>query len=362
MSDLLRYVLISSAGMGAGWVRNVLPRLKQLGKAECVAVVDTNEAALRLAQQSLEIQPEHCFSDVQEALDKRKAKFAVIATPTNEREKLIELCLVYNLHMLMEPPIADNMATTCRIYRRVQDSPRVMALAMDHRYSQRVQSLARQIASNQYGRLNYVAGRFATNHKKRPSWGRFRHEMNDPVLIEAGAQHFDVFRGLCGSDARSIHATSWSPAWAEYRGDSSVSVTIEMQSGAHCLYEGSVCNASPLSPWGEEYYRAECAYGTFELERRELRLIKGDAAEGAKVSDLPLADDQPAWGNAWLAEMFCDWLRGGARPPNRLRDYMQVAAMVFAAAESARTGKSIDVQEYLASQKEMHGKGTDKGE
>jgi predicted dehydrogenase len=57
--------------------------------------------------------------------------------------------------------------------------------------------------------------------------------------------------------------------------------------------------------------------------------------------------ERPAWINAWLAEMFCDWLRGGAAPPNHLDDNLQCAALLFAAVESAHTGRPVHVPSFL---------------
>ena len=51
--------------------------------------------------------------------------------------------------------------------------------------------------------------------------------------------------------------------------------------------------------------------------------------------------------NAWLAEMFCQWLLGGEPPPHDLHDNIQCAALLFAAIESAHTGRTADVQACL---------------
>ncbi len=68
--------------------------------------------------------------------------------------------------------------------------------------------------------------------------------------------------------------------------------------------------------------------------------------EPPKVDYIPL-EEQPAWGNAWLAEMFCRWVRDDLKPPNTVKDNIRAAAMAFAAVESAHTGKIVDVHEFL---------------
>ena len=57
---------------------------------------------------------------------------------------------------------------------------------------------------------------------------------------------------------------------------------------------------------------------------------------------------QEKWKNPWLAELFVDWLNGGPEPANSLEDNIQCAALLFAAIESSRQGKAIDVQRFLS--------------
>ena len=119
-----------------------------------------------------------------------------------------------------------------------------------------------------------------------------------------------------------------------------------MTNGVKCLYEGAKANASTLNGWGNDYLRAECRDGTLELDRRWLRVLRGGAWERPLAEDLPLRQ-QPAWTNAWLAELFVDWLGGGPTPPNCLDDNIQCCALLFAAIASAHTRKPVDVQAFL---------------
>ena len=74
--------------------------------------------------------------------------------------------------------------------------------------------------------------------------------------------------------------------------------------------------------------------------------MRGNAWEQPTSEDLPLVE-QPAWQNAWIAEEFCDWLNGGPAPATNLDDNIQCTALLFAAIESAHSGKVVDVQGFL---------------
>jgi predicted dehydrogenase len=342
----LRYIQVGTGGFGAYWCRAFLPRLTELGKAVPVAAVDINPDALKNAQEYLGVPPERCYTDLSRALDENSADFLNIVVPPAFHEAVVDAALARDLHILSEKPIADTMEACCRIYRKVRAAGKKMAVTMSHRFDQDKQSLEAAIKSGDYGPLNYIVHRFTHNCRRFGSWGKFRHEMADPLLVEGSVHHFDILRALCGADAETVYAQSWNPPWGEYAGDSTAFVTIQMTNGVHCLYEGAKANATTMNGWGHDYLRAECEQGTLELDRRKLRVLR-EGDRGALVAeDLPLLE-RPAWINAWLAEMFCDWLRGGPAPPNHLGDNIQCAALLFAAVESAHTGRPLHVPSFL---------------
>ena len=53
--------------------------------------------------------------------------------------------------------------------------------------------------------------------------------------------------------------------------------------------------------------------------------------------------------NNWLIEKFCTWLDGGAEMETHVEANLHAAALIFAGIESARSGKTIDVQDYIRS-------------
>lgn len=345
----LRYILVGTGGFGSHWCRAVLPRLAELGKATPAAAVDVSEAALANAR-DLGLPTERCYTDLHRALGENPADFAIIVVPPAHHETVVDAALAHDLHILSEKPLADSMPACCRIAGKVTAAGKKMAVTMSHRFDQDKQTLERAIRSGAYKRLHYVIGRSTHSTARFGSWGVWRHQMADPLLIEGGVHHLDILRALAGANAQSVYSETWNPPWAEYAGDSSVLVTIRMQNGVRCFYEGAWANASTLSDWGYEYFRAECEDGTLELDRRRLRVLRSEGRGEPVAQELPLLN-QPVWTNPWLAELFCDWLRGGPAPPNQLEDNLQCAALLFAAIESARTGLPVDVAAFL--QREM---------
>lgn len=342
----LRYILVGTGGWGGAWCRHFLPRLAEIGKAYPVAAVDANETHLANAREHLKLPAERLFTNIEQAFDSNPADFAVVVVPPAFHESVVDVALRHGLHILSEKPIADSMEACVRIYRKVLAADRKMAVTMSHRFDQDKQTLEAAIKGGDYGGLSYLVHRFTDNRRAFASWGKFRHEMADPMLIEGSVHHFDVLRALAGSNAATVYAESWNPPWGEYAGDSTALVTVKMENAVRCLYEGATANACTLNGWGHDYLRAECDLATLELDGRKLRALTGMPDAPPTALDLPLLE-RPVWMNAWLVEMFCDWLTGGPPPPTHLEDNLQCAALLFAALESAHTGAVVDVQSFL---------------
>ncbi|TDE14280.1 Gfo/Idh/MocA family protein [Jiangella asiatica] len=340
---MLRVVHIGLGRWGSVWCRDVLPHLESAGLAKTVAAVDTDVSSHGRAPAGVP-----CYTDLRDALRDHAADFVTVVVQPAFHEAVIDVALEHDVHILCEKPIADTMEACARVYRKVTAAGRKMAVTMSHRFDQDKHSLEAAVRGGDYGRLNYVVYRFTHNSRHVGDWGEFRYRIPDPLLVEGTVHHFDIVRALTRADAVTVYARTWNPPWSEFAGDSTALITVEMTNGTKVLYEGAKANASTMNGWGNDYIRAECENGTLELSRRRLRVLHGGAHDVPTADELPLLDTRSVWRNAWIAEQFCAWLRGGPEPPTTLADNLQCAALLFAAIESAHTGEPVKVQDYLA--------------
>lgn len=354
MNKPLRYVLIGVGGFGQYWCTTVLPRLKTMGLAEAAAAVDINTEILPKAGEQLGLAKRQFYTDAEKAVAESRPDFIIIVVPPAHHEQMVNVALQHGCHILSEKPLADTMAACCRIYTKVKAAGLKMAVTMSHRFDQDKQTLEREIRSGRHGALNYVIGRNTWNCRKFGSWGKFRHEIPDALLLEATVHHFDMLRALTGANAKTVYALTWNPPWGEFAGDSTGLITMEMENGVKAFYEGCKVSATGLNGWCGDYFRAECERSTLELDSRQLRIMTDLESEDRRIVHKALLR-QPVWMNAWLAELFVNWLNGGATPPNSLDDNLQCAALLFAAIESAHTRAVVDVQAYLKTQMEKTG-------
>lgn len=341
-----RFIHVGAGGFGAYWCRRVLPRLVEMGKAEPAAAADIEPEHLRNAMEGYGIDRDLCFTDAREAFDRVEADFAIVVVPPARHEEIVGLAVDHGMDVLSEKPIADTMEASARVYTKVMGAGRKMAVTMSHRFDQDKQSLERLIHSGEYGQLDYLVGRNTWAMRTFPTWGAFRYRIPDALLVEGTVHHLDIMRALAGSNAKTVFARTWNPAWSDFEGDAQALVFVDMENGVKAFYEGAKNNATTLNGWAEDYWRAECDKATLVLDQRRLQVMTGNRGRSATIREEPLAE-QETWTHPWLAEMFVDWLNGGPEPPSSLRDNIQCTALLFAAIESAHTGQPVDVQAYL---------------
>ena len=352
-----RMIQIGLGDMGRDWCETSLPPNIKDGLVEVVAAVDINPGALKVAQDSLGLPAERCYTDLQKALNENSADFCTIVVTPAHHLAVVDLALAHDLHILSEKPIADTLAASVRIADKVSRAGVKMAVTMSHRFDQDKTSLRQELRSRRYGTLDYLVCHLTADLRKYGSWGVFRHAIANPLMVEGAVHHLDILADLAGARCDTIYAQTWNPAWGEYKGDSQALVTMVFENSSRAFFEGASTNAVGLKDWEQETIRAECELGTLVLNARRLERFPYDATKQrastveGEGEEIPLLD-RSKWKNAWLIEQFANWLCGGEAMETNIEDNLQSAALIFAAIESSRTGQPVKVQELLNQAKE----------
>jgi len=348
-----KMIQVGTGGFGRAWCERFLPPNVADGLIEVVAAVDKDPEALKNARQYLGLRDDQCYTDIQKAFDENKADFCTIVVPPAFHESVVDLALAHDLNILSEKPIADTLAASIRIANKSKSAGKKMGVTMSHRFDQDKTTLRRELRSGQHGDLDYMMCRFTCDARLFGTWGKFRHEIADTLLIEGAVHHLDILADLSGALCDTIYAQTWNPRWGEYGGDSQALVTMHFANGTRAVYEGAKTNAVGLNGWTREYIRAECEKSTLVMGQRRLeafhynpdaRWTEKNEGQGETI---PLME-QPKWANAWLIEKYVRWLDGGEPMETNVEANLQSVALVFAAIESSRTGQPVQVQEFLA--------------
>lgn len=349
-----KMIQVGTGGFGRAWCERWLPPNIKDGLIEVVAAVDINPEALKNAQQALGLRPDQCYTDIHKAFDENKADFCTVVVPPAHHESVVDVALAHDMHVLSEKPIADTLVASARIARKVEKSGKKMGVTMSHRFDQDKTTLRKELRSGEYGALDYLVSRFTCSYRKFGDWGsKFRHEIDDVLMIEGAVHHLDILADLAGAKCDTIYAQTWNPAWGEYGGGSQGLVMMHFENGTRGTYEGAKTNAIGMNGWTNEYIRAECEKATLILNKRKLeRFYYKEENKHVNLQEnegevIPLLE-QPKWLNVWLIEKFVRWLDGGEPMETNVQDNLQSVALIFSAIESSRTGQPVRVQEFLA--------------
>lgn len=345
-----KMIQVGTGGFGAWWCRNFLPPNVADGLVEVVAAVDINPDAFVHAKEGLGLRDDQCYTDIRKAFDENKADFCSIVVPPAFHESVVDVALAHDMHILSEKPIADTLEASVRIAEKVKSAGKKMGVTMSHRFDQDKTTFRHELRSGRHGKLDYLICRFTCDCRRFGSWGKFRHEIPDALMVEGAVHHLDIMADFAGARCDTIYAQTWNPSWGEFAGDSQGLVIMHFENDTRGFYEGAKTNAVGLNCWGQEYFRAECELSTLILSRRKIeRYAYSPNKEWGKPDvpeEIPLLE-QPKWANTWLIEKFVRWLDGGEPMETNVEDNLQSVALIFAAIESSRTGQPVKVQEFL---------------
>ena len=348
-----KMIQVGTGGHGRNWCQRFLPPNIAEGLIEVVAAVDINPEALANAREFLGLRADQCYTDARQAFADHPADFCTIVVPPTFHEQIVDLALAHDMHILSEKPIADTLVGSVRVARKVAKAGKKMGVTMSHRFDQDKTTLRTEVASGRYGPLDYLVCRMTCDLRKFASWGKYRHEMLDPELIEAAGHRLDILQDLAGAPCSTIYCKTWRPGWAEYTGDCQSLAILTFANGVEALYESTKATAVGQNGAGREYIRAECRDATLILNSRKLeRFVYDPARQGREEKEgtgEPVAlIEQPKWANTWLIEKFVNWLDGGEPMETEVGRNVQAVAMTWAGIQSSRTGRPVQVQDFLA--------------
>jgi predicted dehydrogenase len=343
MSGKKKFILVGTGGFGAYWCETIIPRVSEF--AQIVAAVDINPDALGNAIKFTGLNHEHCYTNLTQAIRENEADFIVIVVPPEYHESIIDSAIEAGLDIVCEKPLGESMESSVRIYKKIKATGRKLVVTMSHRYEVEKQTVEALVKSNIYGKLNYIVSRLTT---KRQQLMHSESRGAPETMISSGLIHnLDTVRGICGCNAKSVYANCWYYQGGEACSNSpSGLVVVEMENGVRAVFEESFANATTMNGWSDEYLRAECANATIIADKRKVTVESHMGYPYPEFAKIQLLRGT-YWDHALIIKQFTEWLCGGNPPPTFIEDNIQCCALTFAAMESSRTGKAIDVQEYL---------------
>ena len=334
----LKALLVGAGGMGRAWAKN----LRDSDEAELVGWVDIRPDAAAQAADELGLAGVLVGADLGRALAELRPDFVVDVTVPEAHHDVTLAALAAGVPVLGEKPMADSTEHARAMVAASERAGKLYMVSQSRRYDARLHALRRLVVERvgAPGILNsdfYIGAHF----------GGFRDAMPSPLLLDMAIHTLDAARYIAGADPVAVYCEEFNPPWSWYQGAACATAIFEMTGGLCYTYRGSWCAEGRHTSWEAEW-RVAGAHGTATWDGAGAPIAEIVVGPGGFLSQTEthvaaIDPDVPA-GIAGSLRDFVRALRTGATPMGECHDNIKSLAMVFAAIESAATGKRVLIE------------------
>lgn len=333
---------LTTVVVGAGDISQLwFPAIAQRDDLALVAVVERHPevAHARLERHGVRAEVE---TDLRATLERHRPEVVIDLVFPAARHAVIRSALAAGSHVLCEKPLAATLDEARDLAAAAEAADRIVMVSQNRRWEPNHAAVRDAVASGVLGDLVAIYGDFFS----AAHFGGFRAEMDSPLLLDMAVHHLDLARFFTGLDATSVYAEEFFPHGSWYRGAASATVSATLGDGVHLSYRGSwVAEGQQTDHNG--HWRIVGSKGSLLYERGapprvELAgdrdgLVRGVVEVPTPVPALPLVHQ------AGALDAFVRAVRGEAAAPTSAADNVETLALVFAAIDSAKTGRRVPV-------------------
>lgn len=336
----MKVIQAGIGGMGNTWLNAV----KRSDAVDFAGFVEVSDDIARAQTDAYNLDPARIFQSLPQALEAVEADAVINVTPPQFHREICVSAMAAGLPVLTEKPLAGNLEDARAIVSAANATGVLCSVAQNYRYRPLTQTIKALLASGELGAAAAVRAEFY----RGPHFGGFREEMPHPLIVDMSIHHFDMMRFLLSSDAVSITARSWNPAWSWFNGDASAAAVIEFANGVQASYIGSWCSQALETSWNADW-RFECERGVILVEDdlvyvQRLLGVDADARGAASAHDdkreIPLIGMERE-SQDYLLHEFCEAVTQGKSVGTTAQDNIHTMEFVFGMVEACDSGKTV---------------------
>ncbi len=333
---------------GAGGIVNGahLPAYRKAGfRVECIYDVDRARAEETAARFEI---PRVC-SAPEEVAD--GCDIVDVAVPAWENERVVDVLVEAGVALLVQKPLAEDWETVMRIVRRIRSGAKPAAVNQQMRWEPGVRACRRLLDSGALGTLYNMDFHIYVDTPWN-MWGWLKEKETIEVLYHS-IHYLDAIRYVTNSQPLSLYSSGAQRPGYDAAG--------ETRTCTHLVFAGDLratvqCNHHV--EWGRPGQQSEFRIdATDGMAVRRLGLLL-DYPTGAPDALRYITRGSGEWsevefGETWFPDAFVGPMSslmralGGEieRPETDVEDNVHTLRLVFAAYESMRTGRAIDLED-----------------
>jgi len=341
MDKRFKILQVGCGGISGAWIPHVSAR----DDVEYVGAVDIY---LESAKKLIEKYGFSCpaYTDLVTAIKETGANLVIDNTIPESHHHVVTTALNMGCDVLGEKPLANSLAEAIDMVETAKKTGRNYAVMQNRRYIKNNRSFQNIIQSGLIGDPGFIQSDFFIG----AHFGGFRDVMDSPLLLDMSIHTFDQARFVTGGTPVSVYAQEFNPPGSWYKGNAGATAIFEFSNGMVYTYSGSWCATGCNTSWecvwrvsgtsGSAYWNGETA-PWYEV-------LTKDNDPSKFIWDTEKITPEPDWaGNeghqGCIDEMFTALLEG-RKAETDCSDNIHSLAMVFAAIESANTGKKVQIK------------------
>lgn len=337
----MKVVLVGCGAMSKAW----LDAVREIPGIALVGLVDRDLERARARAREHSLEGVTVGANLDLVLDQTRPQLVFDVVVPAARREVAFSALSHHCHLLTEKPLADSPQSARAIVERARQAGRVHAVVQNRRYVAAVRRIRRFLDSGAIGAPTSIHADFFV----APHFGGFREEMRHVLLLDMAIHTFDAARYIMNADPKRVFCLEWEPANSWYAQGSSAAAVFELAGGKVFTYRGSWCADGFRSSWEAGWRivgeRGSLIWDGFDTLKAELATTVRDGLfdRVETVAVPPLDERDRIGGHVGVIQDFIRAVEQGDEPETRGTDNIKSLGMVFAAIESAETGRRIDI-------------------
>jgi len=265
---------VCMAGQGAFGVKH-LEAIQKIAGIEVVTLA--GGSAESTAEVAKKFNIPHWSLDLAECLARPGVEAAILTTPTQMHAKQGEQCMRAGKHVMIEIPMADNLADSERLVRVQKETGLVAMAGHTRRFNPSHQWIHKRIQAGELKVLQMDVQTYFFRRTNMNALGKPR-SWTDHLLWHHACHTVDLFQYQTGETASQCFALQ-GPIHPNLKIAMDMSIGLKVPSGAICTLSLSFNNDGPLGT----FFRYICDNGTYIARYDELVDGKGNAIDVSKV-------------------------------------------------------------------------------
>lgn len=337
-------VLAGCGGMSKGWLSAISEHPMLKGRVSISGLVDLDRATAEARANEFGLTHAVIGTDLDAVLAQAKPDLLFDVVIPAARAGVVETGLRHGCHVLSEKPMATSLTEAKALIAHAQAAGRVHGVVQNRRFIAGVRRIRRLIESGALGSLASLNCDFFIG----AHFGGFRDDMENVLLLDMAIHTLDAARFMSGKAPRAVYCLQTNPPGSWYRHGAAANAIFEFEDDVVFNYRGSWAAEGANTSW-ESAWRIVGSKGTLLWDgedRFEANVVASDTGffrELAPIDVPPPADEDQTHGHASVIADFLAAIESTRQPETVGSDNIKSLAMVFAAIDSARQGKRIEI-------------------